>query len=69
MLDSACEYCTLGVYKEAFFMKYLTHLSELHLIHALASVPVEECLATEHGSKLLRDSLEQFLRTFNIHVS
>ena len=47
----------------------MSYLGELHLIHALASVPVEECLATEHCSKLLRDSLEQFLRTFNIHVS
>ena len=34
---------------------------ELHLIHALAGVPMQESLATEHGSELLRDALEQFL--------
>merc|ERR1712170_308481 len=36
-------------------------LSELHLIHALTSVPVEEGLAAEHGGELLRDALEQLL--------
>ena len=36
-------------------------LSELHLIHALSGVPVEEGLAPEHGSELLTDTLEQFL--------
>ena len=35
--------------------------SELHLIHALTSVPMQESLATEHGSELLRDALEQLL--------
>ena len=34
---------------------------ELHLIHALAGVPMQESLATEHGSELLRDALEQLL--------
>merc|ERR1711893_529321 len=36
-------------------------LSELHLVHALSSVPMQESLATEHGGELLRDSLEQLL--------
>ncbi|KAF3858213.1 hypothetical protein F7725_011414 [Dissostichus mawsoni] len=36
-------------------------LSELHLIHSLAGVPVEEGLAAEHGSELLRDPPEQLL--------
>merc|ERR1719208_38102 len=36
-------------------------LSELHLVHALASVPMQESLSPEHGSELLRDPLEQLL--------
>ena len=36
-------------------------LSELHLVHALASVPVEESLPPEHSGELLGDSLEQLL--------
>mmetsp|Transcript_1125 Transcript_1125/g.2434 ORF Transcript_1125/g.2434 Transcript_1125/m.2434 type:complete len:332 (+) Transcript_1125:570-1565(+) len=36
-------------------------LSELHLVHALTSVPVEEGLAAEHSSELLRDALEHLL--------
>ncbi|VCX40010.1 unnamed protein product, partial [Gulo gulo] len=36
-------------------------LGELHLIHALARVPVQEGLAPEHGRELLRDALEQLL--------
>merc|ERR1712135_74475 len=36
-------------------------LSELHLIHSLASVPVEECLSAEHCRKLLGHSLEHIL--------
>ena len=36
-------------------------LSELHLVHALARVPVEEALAAEHGRELLGDALEQLL--------
>ena len=36
-------------------------LSELHLVHALPSVPVEEGLAPEHGGELLGDPLEQLL--------
>ena len=35
--------------------------SELHLIHALTRVPMEESLATEHGGELLRDALEELL--------
>ena len=45
----------------------MSYLGELHLIHALASVPVEERLASEHGSELLRDSLEQLLRATGDH--
>ena len=36
-------------------------LGELHLVHALASVPVEESLSPEHGRELLGDSLEDLL--------
>merc|ERR1712038_1063948 len=36
-------------------------LSELHLIHTLASVPTQESLATEHSSELLGDTLEKLL--------
>mmetsp|Transcript_11297 Transcript_11297/g.27580 ORF Transcript_11297/g.27580 Transcript_11297/m.27580 type:complete len:367 (+) Transcript_11297:16-1116(+) len=36
-------------------------LSELHLIHALAGVPVEERLAAEHGGELLGHALEHLL--------
>merc|ERR1711862_1042539 len=36
-------------------------LSELHLVHALTSVPVQESLAAEHGGELLRDALEELL--------
>ena len=36
-------------------------LGELHLVHALPSVPVEEGLAPEHGGELLGDPLEQLL--------
>mmetsp|Transcript_15188 Transcript_15188/g.65038 ORF Transcript_15188/g.65038 Transcript_15188/m.65038 type:complete len:483 (-) Transcript_15188:50-1498(-) len=34
---------------------------ELHLVHALAGVPVKESLAAEHGGELLRDALEHLL--------
>lgn len=36
-------------------------LSELHLVHTLTSVPVQESLATEHGSELVTDTLEELL--------
>jgi len=36
-------------------------LSELHLVHALAGVPVQESLSPEHGGELLADSLEELL--------
>lgn len=36
-------------------------LSELHLIHTLTSVPMQESLATEHGSELVADTLEELL--------
>src|SRR5690606_18159135 len=38
-------------------------LSELHLVHTLASVPVQEGLATEHGGELLANALEQLLNS------
>mmetsp|Transcript_14405 Transcript_14405/g.27393 ORF Transcript_14405/g.27393 Transcript_14405/m.27393 type:complete len:280 (+) Transcript_14405:351-1190(+) len=36
-------------------------LSELHLVHALPSVPVEEGLAPEHERELIRDALPRLL--------
>merc|ERR1711912_24216 len=36
-------------------------LSELHLVHALTSVPVQEGLAAEHGCKVLGHALEHLL--------
>lgn len=36
-------------------------LSELHLVHALLGVPMQEGLATEHGSELVADTLEELL--------
>jgi len=36
-------------------------LGELHLVHALAGVPVQEGLAPEHGSELLGDALKDLL--------
>jgi len=36
-------------------------LSELHLVHTLTSVPVKECLAAEHASELLGNTLPQLL--------
>ncbi|GIL49593.1 hypothetical protein Vafri_5927 [Volvox africanus] len=36
-------------------------LSELHLVHALTSVPVKESLAPEHSSELLGHALEHLL--------
>ena len=36
-------------------------LSELHLVHTLASVPMKESLPSEHSGELLGDSLEQLL--------
>jgi hypothetical protein len=38
-------------------------LSELHLVHALTGVPVEESLSAEHQSELLRHALEHLLDT------
>ncbi|KFZ48790.1 hypothetical protein N338_05997, partial [Podiceps cristatus] len=36
-------------------------LGELHLVHPLARVPVEEGFAPKHGRKLLRDPFEELL--------
>jgi len=36
-------------------------LSELHLVHTLSSVPMEESLTPEHSGELLRHTLEQLL--------
>jgi hypothetical protein len=35
---------------------------EFHLIHTLTSIPMQESLAPEHGSKLFRDTLEKLLK-------
>jgi len=36
-------------------------LSKLHLVHALASVPMQESLSSEHSCELLRNTLEDLL--------
>ena len=36
-------------------------LGEFHLVHTLTSVPMQESLASEHGSELIADTLEKFL--------
>ena len=36
-------------------------LRKLHLVHALAGIPVEETLSSEHGRELFRDALKQLL--------
>merc|ERR1719360_368179 len=36
-------------------------LGELHLVHTLTGVPVEEGLAAEHGGELLTNTLEHLL--------
>ncbi len=36
-------------------------LSELHLVHTLTGIPMEESLSSEHSSELFSDSLEHFL--------
>merc|ERR1711931_37946 len=36
-------------------------LGEFHLVHSLASVPMQESLASEHGRELLGGSLEELL--------
>merc|ERR1719420_1535337 len=36
-------------------------LGELHFVHSLSSVPVEECFAAEHGGELLAHSFEHIL--------
>ena len=36
-------------------------LGELHLVHTLSGVPMEEGLSSEHGGELFSDSLEHFL--------
>ncbi|KFO63382.1 hypothetical protein N302_09666, partial [Corvus brachyrhynchos] len=36
-------------------------LGELHLVHPLTCVPVQEGFAAEHGCELLRDALEELL--------
>merc|ERR1712018_780267 len=36
-------------------------LCELHLVHTLASVPMQESLSSEHSSELFRDTFEELL--------
>ena len=35
--------------------------TNLHLVHAFLSIPVQERLPLEHGSELVADTLEQLL--------
>merc|ERR1711953_190672 len=35
--------------------------SEFHLVHTLASIPMQESFTSEHSSKLFRNTLEKFL--------
>merc|ERR1712129_182912 len=35
--------------------------SEFHFVHTFASIPMQESFSSEHGSKLLANTLEQFL--------
>ena len=39
----------------------MIHLGKLHLIHALACVPVEEGFPPVHGGELVQHSLERLL--------
>merc|ERR1712117_35750 len=54
-----------GVLVLLVFRNQVVHVGfsfgELHLIHTLTSVPVQESLSSEHGGKLFADSLEEFL--------
>merc|ERR550537_2156744 len=36
-------------------------LGELHFVHALSCIPMQECLAAEHGCEILSDTLEHLL--------
>lgn len=36
-------------------------LGKLHLVHAFAGVPVQECLTSEHGRELFGHALEHLL--------
>jgi len=36
-------------------------LCEFHLIHTFPGIPMEECLAAEHGGEVLSNPLEHFL--------
>src|SRR5690606_23556790 len=36
-------------------------LSELHLVHTLASIPMQESLTPEHGGELVTNTLEELL--------
>jgi hypothetical protein len=36
-------------------------LSELHLVHTLTSVPMQESFSSEHGSELVTNTLEELL--------
>ena len=45
---------------KCFFIIF-SHLSKFHLVHTLASVPMQEGFTFKHGGELLTDSFEQFL--------
>merc|ERR1712223_618906 len=36
-------------------------LGELHLVHSLSGIPVQECFSSEHGRELFGDALEHIL--------
>jgi len=36
---------------------------EFHFVHSFTSVPMEECLSSEHSSELFTNSLEHFLNS------
>merc|ERR1711939_600689 len=36
-------------------------LGEFHFVHALSCIPMQECLAAEHGCEILSDTLEHLL--------
>merc|ERR1712050_334087 len=54
-----------GVLVLLIFRDQVVHVAlsfgELHLVHALSCVPVQESLTPEHGSEVLRHSLEHLL--------
>ena len=48
-------------YSETRSFHVALSLGEFHLVHALAGVPMQEGLATEHSGELVADTLEELL--------